>query len=129
MVCGRWRGAHRPPPWWALLPRLPGADMIGLTSVPTIAEWWESDSALSTVRARQSVHVRVRCVQAAVAGARVRSAPTNTPLDHGLHAAWSRARVATMRRPAAFDLWAIASPDNIPDARLRRLAERHFPET
>ena len=37
--------------------------------------------------------------------------------------------VATMRRPAAFDLWAIASPDNIPDTRLRRLAERHFPET
>lgn len=36
--------------------------------------------------------------------------------------------VATMRRPAAFDLWAIASPEEIPEARLRRLAEKHFPE-
>ena len=45
-----------------------------------------------------------------------------TLLDNGFPS------VATMRRPSAFDLWAIAGPEHIPEPRLRKLAEKHFPE-
>lgn len=35
--------------------------------------------------------------------------------------------VATMRRPAAFDLWAIASVAELTEERLRSIAQSHFP--
>jgi hypothetical protein len=37
------------------------------------------------------------------------------------------ASVATMRRPAAYDLWAIASVPALPEERLRDIAQSHFP--
>jgi hypothetical protein len=37
------------------------------------------------------------------------------------------ASVATMRRPAAYDLWAIASISTLSEQRLRDLAQSHFP--
>jgi hypothetical protein len=37
------------------------------------------------------------------------------------------ASVATMRRPAAYDLWAIASIPTLSEDRLRAIAQSHFP--
>ena len=37
------------------------------------------------------------------------------------------ASVATMRRPAAFDLWAVASVSAQPEDELKSLAKKHFP--
>jgi hypothetical protein len=38
------------------------------------------------------------------------------------------ASVATMRRPAAYDLWAIASIPKLSEERLRDIAQSHFPQ-
>ena len=35
--------------------------------------------------------------------------------------------VATMRRPYAFDLWAVASVSALPEDELKSLAKKHFP--
>ena len=45
----------------------------------------------------------------------------------GTLAANGFASVATMRRPAAYDLWAIASIPPLSDERLRGIAQSHFP--
>ena len=45
----------------------------------------------------------------------------------GTLAANGFASVATMRRPAAFDLWAIASIPALSEERLRDIAQSHFP--
>ena len=45
----------------------------------------------------------------------------------GTLAANGFASVATMRRPAAFDLWAIASIPTLSEEKIRDLAQSHFP--
>ena len=37
------------------------------------------------------------------------------------------ASVATMRRPAAYDLWAVASIPTLSEEKLRDIAQSHFP--